>query len=198
MAFDAEPVNPPRGRLAASMILFVLLMGATPALAETWGIEGLALLPFFLPALAALVWMSREVSLYSRRKGCATAAGMAYNRRMLPLSAAYVVVLLGAILMHDRLHVTGPALYAIAVLPALPLVGVVWALGRFLVEETDEYQRALAVRKMLVATGFLLVVATVWGFLEEFRLVPHLPAYWCFIVWCFGLGAGACWNKLRA
>ena len=198
MAFDAEPVNPPRGRLVASIIVFLLLMGATPALAEYWGLEGAALLPFFLPALAALVWMSREVALYSRRKGCATAAGLAYNRRILPLAAGYVVVMLGAIILHDRLHVAGPALYVIAVLPALPLIGVVWALGRFLIEETDEYQRALAVRKMLVASGFLLVVATVWGFLEEFGLAPHLPAYWCFIVWCFGLGVGACWNKLRA
>ena len=198
MAFDADPVKPPRIRLIVSMAVFLLLMGATPALAQLWGIDGFALLPFFLPALAALVWMSREIALNARRRGCATAAGMAYNRRMLPLAAAYVVVMLGAILMHDRLHVTGPALYAIAVLPALPLIGVVWALGRFLIEETDEYQRALAVRKMLVASGFLLVVATIWGFLEEFGLVPHLPAYWCFIVWCIGLGVGAVWNKLRA
>lgn len=198
MAFDAEPANPPRTRLVVSMILFVLLMGATPALARRWGIDGVALLPFFLPALAALVWMGREVRHYSRRRGCATAAGMAYNRRMLPLAAGYVVVLLGAILLHERLHVSGPALYVIAVLPALPLVGIVWALGRFLIEETDEYQRALAVRKMLVATGFLLVVATIWGFLEEFGLVAHLPAYWCFIVWCLGLGVGAGWIKLRA
>jgi hypothetical protein len=198
MAFDAEPAPVPRGRLIASMILFVALMGATPAVANLLGIDGPALFPLFLPALAALVWMSREVGAYSRRKGCATPAGMAYNRRMLPLSAAYVVVLLGAILLHQRYHVTGPALYVIAVLPSLPLVGIVWALGRFLVEETDEYQRTLAVRKMLVATGFMLVVATIWGFLEEFALVPHLPAYWAFIIWCFGLGVGACWNKLRA
>ena len=198
MAFDAEHVNPPRGRLIASMVLFVLLMGVTPWLAKRMGIEGVALLPLFLPALAALVWMSREIRLHSRRKGCETAAGLAYNRRMLPLAAAYVVVMLGAIVMHERLHVSGPALYLVAVLPALPLIGVVWAMGRFLIEETDEYQRALAVRKMLMATGFLLVVATVWGFLEEFGLVPHLAAYWGFIVWCFGLGVGACWNKLRA
>jgi len=198
MAYDAEPANAPRGRLVASMVLFVLLMGFTPWLARREGIEGFALLPFFVPALAALVWMSREVAAYSRRKGCATAAAMAYNRRMLPLAAAYVVVLLGAILMHERLHVTGPALYVIAILPALPLIGVVWALGRFLIEETDEYQRGLAVRKMLVATGFLLVVATIWGFLEEFGLVSHLPAYWGFIVWCIGLAVGAGWNRLRA
>jgi hypothetical protein len=198
MAFDAEPAKAPRGRLVASMILFVLLMGATPALAETWGITGLALLPFFLPALAALVWMSREVSLHARRRGCATAAGLAYNRRMLPLAAAYVVVLLAAIVLHDRFHVAGPALYAVAVLPALPLIGIVWALGRFLIEETDEYQRNLMVRKMLVATGFMLVVATVWGFLEDFGLVRHMPAYWAFIVWCIGLGVGAGWNRLRA
>jgi hypothetical protein len=51
---------------------------------------------------------------------------------------------------------------------------------------------------MLVASGSLLVVATIRGFLEEFGLAPHLPAYWCFIVWCFGLGVGAVWNKFRA
>jgi hypothetical protein len=198
MAFDAEPSSAPKGRLIASIILFLLLMGGTPALAQFWGIEGPALLPFFLPALAGLVWMSREARAYSQRRGCATSAGLAYNRRVLPLAAAYVVVMLGAILMRDRLQLSGPALYVIAVLPALPLVGVVWALGRFLVEETDEYQRAQTVRKMLVATGFLLVVTTIWGFLEEFRLVPHLAAYWCFIVWCAGLGIGACWNRLRA
>src|SRR5437868_3006627 len=94
MAFDAEPVNPPRTRLIASMVLFVLLMGATPALAQMWGIDGVALLPFFLPALAALFWMSREIAAHSRRRGCATAAGLAYNRRMLPLAGGYVVVLL--------------------------------------------------------------------------------------------------------
>lgn len=198
MAFDAEPANPPRTRLIASMVAFVLLMGATPWLARRWGIDGVALLPFFLPALAALVWMGLEVRANAQRRGCATPAGMAYNRRMLPLSAAYVVVLLGAILLQRHHPLSGPALYAIAVLPALPLIGIVWALGRFLIEETDEYQRALAVRKMLVATGFLLVVATIWGFLEEFGLAPHLPAFWCFIVWCLGLGLGAVWTKVRA
>ena len=198
MAFDAEPASAPKGRLIASMILFVGLMGLTPVAANRLGVDGAGLLPLFLPALAALVWMSREASAYARRKGCATPAGLAYNRRMLPLSAAYVVVLLGAILLHQHYHVTGPALYVLAVLPALPLIGIVWALGRFLVEETDEYQRTLMVRKMLVATGFMLVVVTIWGFLEDFGLVPHLPAYWAFIVWCLGLGVGGCWNRLRA
>ena len=77
MAFDAEPANPPKARLIASMIVFVLLMGATPALAQHWGIDGVALLPFFLPALAALVWMGLEVRVHARRRGCATAAGLA-------------------------------------------------------------------------------------------------------------------------
>jgi hypothetical protein len=179
------------------MILFVALMGLTPALAGAWHIHGFALLPFCVPALAALAWMGREAIAYSQRQGCATPAATAYSRRIVPLSAAYVIVLMLAIAAHDRFHVSGPTLYAIAVLPALPLIGVVWALARFLIEETDEYQRALAVRKMLVATGFLLVAATIWGFLEDFGLVPHLPAYWAFIVWCIGLGIGAIANKAR-
>lgn len=197
MAFDAELSPAPRGRLIVAMILFVALMGLIPALTNMWRVEGWALIPLWIPALAALMWMGREAALYSRRKGCATPAAMAYSRRALPLSAAYVIGLLGAITAHDRLHVDGPALYAIAIVPALPLLGVIWALGRLLVEETDEYQRALAVRKMLVATGFLLVVATIWGFFEDFGLAPHLPAYWAFIVWCVGLGLGGIINKAR-
>ena len=45
-------------------------------------------------------------------------------------------------------------LATLAILPALPLIGIIWAFGRLLIEETDEYLRSLTVRQFLVATGF--------------------------------------------
>ena len=63
-------------------------------------------------------------------------------------------------------------------LPALPIIGIFGAIGRYLVEEQDEYVRMLMVRQTLWASGFALSVATIWGFLESFDLVGHVDGYY--------------------
>ncbi|MFL6847288.1 MAG: hypothetical protein ACJ8EI_02805, partial [Sphingomicrobium sp.] len=92
--------------------------------------------------------------------------------------------------------VPGGIEYAVAALPAVPVIGLFVAIGRYLVEEQDEYLRMLMVRQTLWASGFALSVATVWGFLENFDLVEHVDAYSVAIVWFAGLGLGALINKL--
>jgi hypothetical protein len=123
-------------------------------------------------------------------------AGSRYNRRILGLSTAYVVLLFGAEWLFRQHRIGGAAAYVVAVLPALPIVGVFIAIGRYLMEETDEYLRMLMVRQSLVATGLTLAVATVWGFLESFGLAPHVGAFYVAIVWFFGLGVGAIANRV--
>ena len=68
----------------------------------------------------------------------------------------------------DRSPISSP------LLPALPIIGIFAAIGRYLVEEQDEYVRMLMVRQTLWASGFALSVATIWGFLENFGLVGHV------------------------
>jgi hypothetical protein len=84
----------------------------------------------------------------------------------------------------------------IAVLPALPVVGLFAAMGRYLIEEQDEYVRMLRVREMLWAMGFTLSCATIWGFLDNFGLVGHVDGYWIVVLWYFGQALGALANKL--
>ncbi|MGI8931984.1 MAG: hypothetical protein ACR2FK_06375, partial [Sphingomicrobium sp.] len=76
------------------------------------------------------------------------------------------------------------------------VLGVFWAVGRLLVEETDEYLRMLLVRQTLVATAFALSIATVWGFLEKAELVPHVDAFYIPVLWFAGLGVGSLVNWL--
>lgn len=123
-------------------------------------------------------------------------AGARYNRRVLWLSLAYAAFLLAAVyaFKHDLLG--GPAAYAAAILPALPIVGIFAAVGRYFVEEQDEYLRMLMVRQTLWASGFALSLATIWGFLESFDLVGHVQSYCVAILWFGGLGLGGCVNKL--
>ena len=84
---------------------------------------------------------------------------------------------------------TGGLAYVVAVLPALPIIGIFAAIGRYLVEEQDEYVRMLMVRQTLWASGFALSLATIWGFLENFDLVGHIDAY--YIASCGSLGSAS-------
>ena len=119
-----------------------------------------------------------------------------YNRTVLVLSACYGILLIGAGALFKYHHLAGPAAYCVAIMPALPIVGIFAAIGRYLVDESDEFLRMLMVRQTLIASGFALSIATVWGFLESFDVAPHVDAYWIAVLWYGGLSLGACINKL--
>lgn len=121
-----------------------------------------------------------------------------YNRRVITLSLIYAALLCGAVYLFVHQLLSGPVAYIAAVLPALPIIGIFVAIGRYLVEEKDEYLRDQFVRQALIATGFALSIATAWGFLENFDLVPHVYAYYAAILWFAGLGLGACFNRFQA
>jgi hypothetical protein len=125
-----------------------------------------------------------------------TPAWKRYNWRMIWLWLLYAALLLIAVYTFKHRLLGGPAAYLVAILPAIPIIGVFATVGRYLVEEQDEYLRMLMVRQTLWASGFALSVATIWGFLESFGLAGHIDAYYIAVVWFFGLGIGAVMNRL--
>ena len=125
-----------------------------------------------------------------------TPAWKNYTRRVIVLSLLYVALLFGAVYAFNHHLVSGAVAFALAALPALPIIGLFFAIGRYLIEEQDEYVRMLMVRQTLWATGFALSIATVWGFLESFEVVEHVDAYYVAVLWFGGLGFGACMNRL--
>lgn len=107
-----------------------------------------------------------------------------YNRRVLILMTGYAVILVSVIsyaVAHGPLR--GVLGVVLALLPALPVIGVFAAMGRYLVEESDEYVRSRFIQQALMATGLTLSLCTAWGFLENFGIVPHLYAYYAAILW---------------
>ncbi len=120
-----------------------------------------------------------------------------YLIRLFVLMSLYVVTLIAAVTTFRGGAVSGIAAYALAIAPALPVIGVFWAVMRFLVEEPDEFMRMLLVRQCLVATGFCLTVMTIWEFLQNFELVPlGNGGFGAAFFWFMGLGFGALYNKL--
>ena len=120
-----------------------------------------------------------------------------YMFRIAGLMSCYLGTLFGVRVAFRNQLVEGPAAYGLAILPALPIIGVFWAVMRLLVEEPDEYLRMLMVRQMLVATGFCLTVMTIWEFLQNFDLVaPGNNGFGAAFFWFIGLGVGGLYNKL--
>jgi hypothetical protein len=125
-----------------------------------------------------------------------TAAWKRYNWRAIWLSLAYAIFLIVAVYGFKHQLVPDTLKYVVAILPALPIIGLFLAMGRYLVEEQDEYVRMLMVRQTLWASGFALSGATIWGFLQNFGLLGPVDGYWIVIAWYFGLGIGGVANKL--
>jgi hypothetical protein len=125
-----------------------------------------------------------------------SAAWTRYNWRLIWLSLLYAGFLIAAVYGFKHKLVPDPLKYFVAILPALPIIGIFGAIGRYLVEEQDEYVRMLMVRQTLWASAFSLSVTTTWGFLDNFGLVGHVDGYWIAILWFSGLGLGGIYNKL--
>jgi hypothetical protein len=120
-----------------------------------------------------------------------------YVTRIAVLMVFYLITLFGAVYAFRHHLVSGPAAYPLAILPALPIIGVFWAVMRLLVEEPDEFVRMLQVRQTLVATGFCLTVMTILEFLQNFDLMkPGNDGFGAAFFWFMGLGVGGVYNKL--
>jgi len=119
-----------------------------------------------------------------------------YTASVAALMGGYVAALVGVNLFFENSAPTGLSAYLAALLPALPIIGVFFVIGRLLLTLRDEYQRFLMTRQILIATGFMLSVATAYGFVESFGLLPHVPAFYAAILWFGGLGLGGCVNAV--
>ncbi|MDQ3140317.1 MAG: hypothetical protein M3Q15_06290 [Pseudomonadota bacterium] len=194
MIIDEERRLPKVGLPTLAYIIAVL--GAL-AVAVAFSPRGIWLALTVAVPVLALAWMLRQCVRNRRMSGPASPAQRAYIRRFIPLMLGYVLLLFAAVWLNRTMEPTGILAVALAVLPALPLIGVIWAMGRLVVEEKDEYQRSLTVRQFMIATGFMLAVTSIWGFLEGSGQVPDLPMYWAFIIWCAGLGVGSVVNEMR-
>jgi len=106
----------------------------------------------------------------------------------------YLLTLAAAVRLVRDGSLTGPLAWLLALFPGLCVIGLFWAYARLLLEEQDEYLRMLMVRQLLVATGFTLSVATVWGFLANFGQVSQIDGFYFAVLWFVGLGLGQAWN----
>lgn len=160
----------------------------------TGAIDGATGFLLFAAAAVSLIPYSRSLS---RQRGAAGPALVRYTRHIAVWTLLYILGLGLAITLDHRVGLSGAAAFVVALLPALPILGMIWAMGRYLVEEQDEYVRHKTMIASLVGLGLVLGVGSFWGFLETFGLVPHVPAWWAVPIWAIGMGLSQFWMSLR-
>jgi hypothetical protein len=110
-------------------------------------------------------------------------AGRRYLFAFFPAMTLYIAAVYAMPVLLPHFVGNRPLLLAIATLPALPVLVIIYVAGRFVLE-TDEYQRALATKRMLFALGGALAVCTVYGFMEVYAATQHFPLYLVFPLYC--------------
>ena len=83
-----------------------------------------------------------------------------YTRRIFVSMSLYIATLFAAVSQFRHGHVEGPLAWLLALLPGLCVAAVFWALGKLLVEETDEYLRSLLVLQLLLQSAVRLAGTT--------------------------------------
>jgi len=113
-----------------------------------------------------------------------------YNRNLWVAMSLYTVLILACVYLIKHSN-PGPWRYLLAVLPALPVIWVMWSLYKFLTR-ADELQRRLHLEALSVAAGVTALLTLTYGFLEDFAGLPHIPAWWTFVVIDIVWGATHC------
>jgi hypothetical protein len=77
-------------------------------------------------------------------------------------------------------HPRGSLAYIVAVLPAIAIIATLVSGGMYLSEETDEFQRHLFVQSILWGVGGIMVLTSVWGWLQLYTHISHFFTIWTF------------------
>jgi len=119
-----------------------------------------------------------------------------YLIRTLIVMAVYVAGIAAAKYLIADVGVSRPLALAVALVPGLAMAAMFYNTLSMIAATSDEFMRMLAVRQQLIAAGFALALASVWGSLEMFELVPHVDAFYVVVLWAIGLFVGQLANRI--
>jgi hypothetical protein len=111
-----------------------------------------------------------------------------YKKRFFSTMPFYVGFLLGTVYFLKHHHPGLTVTVLLAALTSLPILAIIVIVALYIKEETDEFLRSVYLQALLWTTGILLAFCSVWGFLEMFAGLPHIPTFYIFPAFWFLFG----------
>ena len=168
--------------------MFFASLGLMTALWATGAIDRGTLSVLAVIPLVLLFWLFHGLRKQAKDGDAASDAALRYTNGIMATSMAYVAGLGIAMFTWRNFDPDRLATFGLALLPIVPILAMIWVMARYLREETDEYLRHRAMMASLGGLAAVLAVGSFWGFLETFKLVPHVPGWWTVPVWAVGMG----------
>ncbi|HEY4128412.1 MAG TPA: hypothetical protein VGN70_10225 [Gammaproteobacteria bacterium] len=124
-------------------------------------------------------------------------ASRRYQTQMVVAAVTYIALIAGTV---DTLRAKPPMpeRVLLALLPALPIAWMVWAVIRYL-SRADELQRRVNIEALAIAAGTTAFLSLTYGFLEDLAGFPHVPLWWVFMVIDLVWAGSACilWRRYK-
>jgi uncharacterized membrane protein len=118
------------------------------------------------------------------------AAKWRYQWNVVVAMLIYCVVVLICVKLLKHMP-PGPLRIALALLPAVPVVWVLWSVIWYL-RVADELQRRVHLESLAIAAGVTAFVSLTYGLLEQLGGFPMVTAWWGFIILDVVWGFTAC------
>jgi len=112
--------------------------------------------------------MSKQSTKHAHRR---------YMKLFIPAMTLYVVSIIGVALARIFNILPEPVLSAASTIPAIFMV--IWTLGHMrYIRELDEFMQKLQVEAVLFGLASIMIIATIWGLLEQLAGAPALPVFY--------------------
>ncbi|MEO9526986.1 hypothetical protein [Roseibium sp.] len=113
-----------------------------------------------------------------------------YFMIFVPSMIGYMVATIGVVWARDHADLPAMGLYVLAALPIIAILCTFWAHWRF-ITEIDEFLRTIQIKAVLFGLVCLMVMASVWGTLENLAGAPALDVFWLVPTFWLSYGAAA-------
>jgi len=120
---------------------------------------------------------------------CESLAAKKYRRTVAAEMAVFLVIAF-AVSHFVKVHtLSAVELYLLAALPSIPILGVLIAMGIYLQEEEDEYERYVTVRCLLWAAAVMVALSAFLSILRGFAGREPAPPFTEFVLFWLVMGA---------
>ncbi len=100
-----------------------------------------------------------------------------YMKLFVPAMILYVLSIIGVVLARKYDILPEPMLYAVSIIPAFFVI--MWIFGHMrYINELDEFLQKLQVKAVLSGLAGIMIIATVWGLVEELAGAPAIPIFY--------------------
>ena len=100
-----------------------------------------------------------------------------YMKLFIPAMALYLFSMIGISFARKHGTLPEPMLYAVSISPAVFII--IWILGHMrYINELDEFLQKLRIKAVLFGLTAIMIIATIWGLMEELASAPALPIFY--------------------